>query len=233
MPDMASMAGSGSLNTKSVNLSNVPALTSLASALKIAALNPATVKDVNVMFEIKDGKVTTKPFNVNVADVKMNLGGSTSFDKSIAYTGVVQVPARFSVGGRLSSVNVKIGGTFDKPKVQVDLASIVNSVVGEATAKAKAEVTKQVDNAKEKAIEAAKAKAEQLKSSAKQAGEQLISEAQKRSDELVAKAGNPITKKLAQTAGQKLVDEAKKKAADLNAKADEESQSLINKAGGN
>ena len=87
MPDLASLTGSGSLSTSSVGISNSPVLGALASALKNSNLNPMKIKDLALMFDIKDGKVNTKPFNVNIGDIKMNLGGATGLDESIAYNG--------------------------------------------------------------------------------------------------------------------------------------------------
>ena len=50
------------------------------------------------MFEIKDGKINTKPFDVSLGSVKMKLGGSTGLDKSIAYAGTVQLPDKLNMG---------------------------------------------------------------------------------------------------------------------------------------
>ena len=194
----------------------------------------------NVLFEIKDGKVYTKPFDVKVSDVKMNLGGATGLDQSIAYVGKVQLPDKLNLG-KFSTVSFKVGGTFAKPKVELDLKNTVTDMVKDATAKLKAEATQKVDDAKQKALEearkqkeaaikAAQAQADKLVAEAQQAGEKLVAEAQKQGDALVAKANNPISKKLAQVASQKLVDEARKKSADLTAKAQTEGQKLVQKA---
>lgn len=240
MPDLVSMLGNGSFSTKSVGLANVPAIAALANSLKRSDLNPMAVKDLAMMFEIKDGKVYTKPFDVKVSDVKMNLGGATGLDQSIAYVGKVQLPDKLNLG-KFSTVSFKVGGTFAKPKVELDLKNTVTDMVKDATAKLKAEATQKVDDAKQKALEearkqkeaaikAAQAQADKLVAEAQQAGEKLVAEAQKQGDALVAKANNPISKKLAQVASQKLVDEARKKSADLTAKAQTEGQKLVQKA---
>jgi hypothetical protein len=240
MPNLASIIGGGSFKTNSVGLSNIPVLTALATSLKRTDLSNTTIKDLGLLFEIKDGKVNTKPFDVVVGGVKMNLGGSTGLDKSIAYNGKVQLPDKLNLG-KFSTVDLKVGGTFSKPKVSLDLANTFNTLVADTKTKVTAEVNKQVDNAKAKALEeaqkqkeaaikAAQAKADQLRTEAQQLSDKIIAEAQSQGDQLVAKANNPIAKKLAQVAANKLVDEAKKKATDLNQKADDEGKKLIQKA---
>ena len=242
MPNLASLIGNGSFSTKSVGLSNIPALTALASGLKRTDLSNTTIKDLGFLFEIKDGKLNTKPFDIKVGDIKMNLGGSTGLDKSIAYIGKVQLPDKFNLG-KFSTVGLKIGGTFAKPKVELDLKSTLNAVVADTKAQVTTEVNKQVDAAKikaqeearkqkENALKVAQQQADRIRLEAKNAGDKLISEAQAQSDQMVAKATNPITKKLAQVAAQKIVDEAKRKAADINAKAEIEANKLIQKASG-
>jgi hypothetical protein len=232
MPDLASLIGNGSFSTKSVGLSNVPALNALAAGLKRADLNPMSIKDLGLLFEIKDGKVNTKPFNFKVGDVKMTLGGSTGLDKSIAYAGKVQLPDKMNLGN-FSTVNVKIGGTFAKPKVEIDWKNMLNTLVTDTKAKAVTEVNKQIDAAKPQAIKAAQDQADKLRADAKAVGDKLLAEAKAQGDQLIAKATNPITKMLAQKTAQKLLEEAQKKVNDLNAKADTQAKQLIQKAADN
>ncbi len=232
MPDLASLIGNGSFSTKAVGLSNVPALNALAAGLKRADLNPMSIKDLGLLFEIKDGKLNTKPFNFKVGDVKMTLGGSTGLDKSIAYTGKVQLPDKLNLGN-YSTVGVKIGGTFTKPKVEIDWKNMLNTLVTDTKAKAVTEVNKQIDAVKPQAIKAAQEQADKLRADAKAAGDKLLVEAKAQGDQLIAKATNPITKAIAQKAAQKLMDEAQKKVNDLNAKADVQAKQLIQKAADN
>jgi hypothetical protein len=240
MPNLTSLIGGGSFSTKSVGISNVPAFNALMQGLKRTDLNATTLKDIALLFEVKNGRVNTKQFDIKIANMKLNLGGSTGLDKSIAYTGKVDLPSKFNLG-QFSTVNFKIGGTFSKPKIQLDMASAITSLVSDTKAKVTAEVTKQVDVAKAKALDearkqkevalkAAQAEADKLRAEAQKMGDRLIAEAQVQGDVLVSKATNPITKKLAQISAQKLIDEAKKKAVEINAKAENEAAKLIQKA---
>ena len=171
----------------------------------------------------------------------MNLSGSTGLDKSIAYTGKVQLPEKFKLG-QMSNVGLKIGGTFTKPKVSLDMSGMFNDMLSGAKAKVATEVNKQVDAAKTKvmeevnkqktnALKEAQDRAQNIRSEAQKLSEKLIADAQIQGDQLVAKTSNPFTKKVAQVAAKKLVDEANKKAVDLNAKAEVEAQKVIQSAG--
>ena len=242
MPDMASFNGNGSFSTKSVGLSNVQVMTTLASTLKRPELANPSVKDVALNFNIKEGRLSTAPFNITLGGIKMNLGGSTGLDKTIAYSGNVQLPDKFKLG-QLSTVNMKIGGTFSKPKVSLDLAGTLNNLVTDTKAKVIGEANKQVDAAKAKAVEeaakqkdnalkAAQDQADRIRQEAQKLSDKLISDAQVQGDQLVAKAGNPITKKIAQAAAKRIMEEATRKATDINARAEEQAKKAIQSAGG-
>jgi len=242
MPDMATFTGNGSFSTKSVGLSNVQVLSTLASTLKHPELANPMVKDVALNFSIKNGRLNTNPFTISMSGIKMNLGGSTGLDKTIAYSGNVQLPDRFKLG-QLSSVDMKIGGTFSKPKISVDLAGTLKNLVTDTKAKVVGEATRQVNAAKDKAIEeaakqkenalkAAQDQADRIRNEAQKLSDKLISDAQVQGDQLVDKAGNPITKKIAQVAAKKIMEEATRKAADINARAEEQAKKVIQSAGG-
>ncbi|MDR0812372.1 MAG: AsmA family protein, partial [Paludibacter sp.] len=229
MPDLASILGSGSLNTKSVGLNNVEALSMLAGALKKNDLMPMSINDLTLLFDISDGKLHTKPFNFKVGSTAFTLGGATGLDQSIAYSGKVQLPDNLKVGA-FSTVNFKIGGTFTKPTINLDLAETAKQMAGEKLDEIKQQVTEKVDEAKAKALAEAQAQADKLLAEARAAGAKLVAAAQQQSDELVAKASNLLTKKAAEVAGKKLVDEAQKQSDALVVKAQTEADKLLEKA---
>ena len=236
MPVFTSVLGNGSLNSKAVALKNVEALTKLASAMKRTDIANMALKDIALQFEIKDGRVQTKPFTIKASDVQMNLGGSTGLDQTINYVGSVKLPDKLNLG-KFSNVGFKILGTFSKPQIQLDLKSTLNSIIDD-----KKELVKQkVDSVKnrtldkgraerEKALQQAQAKADQIMSKAKLAGDKLIEKAQIQGDSLVAKTTNPIMKLAAKKGAEQLVKEAKKQADNLNAKAKTEADKVIQEA---
>ena len=219
-PNLTSILADGSLSTKSIDLSEIPVLDALASSLKKPELSSVSLKDLLLLFSIKDGQLTTKPFDIKVGDLKMNLGGSAGLDQTLSYTGKAQLPDNLNLG-RISTIGFTIGGTFKKPSVKLDLAETLNTLLDSDTA-----TGQKVDEIKEKATAEIQKQADNLRTEAKNAGEKLVKEAEKQSNELVNKATNPITKKAAEVAGAKLVEEAKKQADKLYQQADAEATKL-------
>ncbi|VBB44777.1 Outer membrane assembly protein [uncultured Paludibacter sp.] len=236
MPVLASVLGNGSLNTNSVAIKEVTAFSQLANSLKLNNVSDMVLKDISLMFEIKDGKVNTKPFNLKWGDVQMNLGGSTGLDQTIDYAGKVKLPDKLNLG-KFQNIGFKIGGTFTKPKIELDLASTVQSIVEEKKTEvlskveaAKTQVTEQVNAKREQALKEAQAKADKILENAKLAGNKLVEQAQMRGDSLVAKATNPVTKALAKKGSDELVKQAQKQADKLYNDAQAEANKLIKEA---
>ncbi len=231
-PIIAGLTSSGLLTSNDVSVSDVPALTALASALKNDDLKKISVKDLKIPFSINDGRVKTQPFDINVGATKMNLTGSTGLDQTIDYVAKIALPSSLTKG-TLSNVNVKIGGTFSSPKISLDtkdLATQAISAVAGSVLKGKdgqpVDVNAEIDK-----------QADAIRTQAKSAGDKLIQEAEKQGQALIDQANktsNPIAKiaavKAAEAAAKKAKDEAQKQADKLNAEAEKQIQSLTSSA---
>lgn len=225
-PIFQSLTGSGSLSTSNLNLSNVEILNKIADATKYDALRDINVKNMKVDFVIDKGRLNTKPFDINMGKINLNLSGSTGLDQTIDYTGKLKLPQTGSLAS-LTTIDLKINGTFTDPQITIDTKSMVKqatSVVAEKAANVIGEKLG-VD------LSNAEKQKEALVSAATAAAEKLLSEAQKQSDNLVSKAGNNVLKKLAaQKAGDAIVSEAKKQGEKLIKEATEKGDALIEKA---
>ena len=224
MQTLAGLTGSGALQTSDVKVENVAALTALSSALKTDALKTISPKNLNLPFTIDNGKITSKPFNLNIGNGGvLKLEGSTGLDQSIDYKGTVTLPKSMA-NSYISNVPITIGGTFASPKIGVDTkalvadaaSSIVSGLLGGSGGNGSASLSE------EKAKQIAK-----LRSEAENTSKKLVEEAEKQSAALIDKAGsNPLAKAAAQAAGKKLVDEAKKQGQNLINKAEEQIKKL-------
>lgn len=221
METLAGLTGSGALQTSDVKVENVAALTALSSALKTDALKSISPKDLNLPFSIDNGRLLTKPFNVNIGNGGMlKLEGSTGLDQTINYAGTVTLPKSLS-NNIINNVPITIGGTFQSPKIGVDTKALAQEALGSAVNKliggeSGGDVTAKISEEKEKQIQ-------KLRTEADNAANKLVEEAQKQADNLVSKAGsNPLAKAAAKTAGNKLVEEAKKQGQNLRDKAEEQ-----------
>lgn len=228
METLAALSGTGALQTSNVKVENVPALTALSSALKTDALKSISPKDINLPFSVENGKLTTKPFNVNIGNGGvMKLEGSTGLDQSINYKGTVTLPKSMA-NSFVNNVPITIGGTFTNPKIGVDTKSLVsdaasnlaNQLLGGDSKGEGTDVSSKLSEEKAKQIE-------KIRSEADNTATKLVDEAQKQSDNLVKEAGsNPIAKAAAKAAGKKLVDEAKKQSDKLRNNAEEQIKKL-------
>lgn len=228
MQTLGALSANGGIQTNNVKVEGVEALTALSSALKTDAFKSFSAKDINLPFTINDGRLTTKPFNVNIGDGGvMKLEGSTGLDQTINYKGTVTLPKSLS-NKYVSNIPITIGGTFNSPKIGVDtkglvqdaLTNVAGGLLGGSVDDKKEEVTAKLAEEKAKQIQ-------KIRTQADDAAAKLVEEAQKASDKLVKEAGsNPLTKAAAQVAGKKLVEEATKKAQKLRDDAETQIKKL-------
>ena len=130
-PVMQQVQGSGSLSTKDLSLSDVKFINQVADIVKKPSMKDIQVKDLNLDFEIADGRVTTQPFDLKLGDYTMNLSGSTGLDQTIDYTGKITLPSG-GIGSKRGTVDMTIGGTFTSPKVGIDMASLAKNAAEQA-----------------------------------------------------------------------------------------------------
>mgnify|MGYP002561531679 FL=1 len=128
-PILDTMQGDGSLSTRDLSLSGVKAIDQIADAIKQPNLKEMKVKDMTLDFIIKDGRVETKPFDIQMGDYNLNLSGSTGLDQTIDYTGKIKLPASAGNISKLMTLDLRIGGSFTSPKVSVDTKSMANQAV--------------------------------------------------------------------------------------------------------
>ena len=164
-PVLETMQGNGSLSTKDLSLSGVKVIDQIAEAVKKPDLKDMKVKDMTLNFTIENGRVATQPFDIKLGDYVMNLSGSTGLDQTIDYSGKIKLPASAGDLAKLTTLDLKIGGSFTSPKVSIDTKSMANQAVEAVADKAVSELGKKLglDSAatgnKEELKEAVKEKA--------------------------------------------------------------------------
>ncbi len=131
-PVMNTLNGSGSLSTNDLSLSDVKFINLVADIVKKPSLKETKVKDLNIDFTVKDGRVATKPFDIKMGDYVMNLSGTTGLDQTIDYKGTIALPASAGAVAKLGTVDMTIGGTFTSPKVGIDMESLAKQAAKQA-----------------------------------------------------------------------------------------------------
>lgn len=92
MPKWETLNAKGILETVQAAIKGNPTLNKVANKLNANELNPFNIKDTKNIFEIKDGRVSIKPFTVKYKDVVFEIGGSHGINKSLDYTINTQIP---------------------------------------------------------------------------------------------------------------------------------------------
>lgn len=212
---------SGDLQIPNASISDVEVFNKLADALKRDDLRKAEINNVLIKYEVKAGRVFTKPFPLKLAGKTLTLSGSTGLDQSIDYTGTMALPrkelggANSAIDGVLAQLNqkggtnvklndlinigLKIGGTFTKPSVSTNLADIAKNEASSL----KNQLADELNRKKQELENQAKAEIEKQKRELEAKGR---AEADRLKKEAEAKA-----KEEADKAKKKLEEEAKKK----------------------
>jgi len=222
MPIYDELFAEGELTIPNAEISGVKTFEVLSDVLRKPEYKKFAMNNVSIKYKVENGRVHTKPFDVKVAGQNMSLAGSTGFDQTIAYTGVVAIP-RKDLGmvnsalenalGQLNknagsniklnemvNVNLNLGGTFTKPTISTNLADIAKGEVGSLKDQAMDELNKRKQEIEEKA----RAEAERLK---KEAEDKVRAEAErlkKEAEERVKKEADNLKKKAAEEAKKKL-----------------------------
>lgn len=226
-PDLMSLTAQGEISSENVSVEGVEAFDKLADLLKNDKLRRIEARDLKIRFSIKDGRVTTEPFDLKMGDVNVNMSGTTGLDRTIDYTAKVTLPA--GVGGVLGAVNVGIGGTFTSPKITLGVQETVEQVVSNV-------VSEQLDNLTGGRggllSDDTQARAAALREEAQRAGEKLVEAAETQRQKLVDAAAKKgaLAKIAAEAAGDALVDEAKKQSKALLEEAEKQIQKLTQEA---
>ena len=213
-PVMKSVNGSGKITSGNFKLSNISALTTLASTVgKGINLDAIQSSEATVIsFTIENGNVITKPFDIKLGNTKLTLSGLTGLDQSIDYNVAVAMPQL--------TVHAKIGGTFTSPKVSLDAAksasALLDKLVGSKSQAGQTEQqTEQTEQQTEQQVESAQDAKQQEVADAEAKAAKLIETARAEADKLVEKATNPIAKVAARAAADKIIAEAEKKAQQM------------------
>lgn len=163
MPNMSSVDGNGIVKIAHASLKESKLLSGITSLTKLKDTDKVTLKNVLMSASIDDGKLTVKPFDVNMGDYKTTVTGSTSLDGTIDYNLKMDVPAG-KLGSQFNAllsqygdqksdpnstipVTVAMGGKYDDPHLSL--------LMNEQTQQAKEAVKEAAKEEGVKAIEKA------------------------------------------------------------------------------
>ncbi|UOR04902.1 AsmA family protein [Hymenobacter aerilatus] len=201
MPVYSTLTGKGLFEVVSAAVNNSPVLNTISSLTQVQALKKFAVQNKDVAAEILNGNFIVKPFDVNVGDIKMTVGGSNNVNGNLEYVTAINMPTG-QVGNALQSkltsltgvsnikgtdrvtLGLNIGGTVKDPKVKLTTGSVKTQAVDVAKSLVGGLVDSKLTNAKQ----AAAAKALLNQDSAR-------AELAKRQQELQTKAQQEVEKR--------------------------------------
>ena len=242
MPIFTTLSAAGFLETISAIFNNFKPMNAIGDKLNLPYLKQLELKNTKNWFEIKDGKVTIKPFNAQVKDVAMQIGGSHGLNSEMEYQIMTKVP-RKSLGsaantgldlltkeasklgvsiaqGEFINVRFDLTGTLFNPKVGMKvLGSDGKSTIQEQAVGTVAAVVEKardsITNVANKEIDKAKQKAQEA---ADKATDSLRRVADKKIQEATDKATKEAKDKIGDKAGDVLGEQGQKKVDEVKDK---------------
>ncbi|HWY12993.1 MAG TPA: AsmA-like C-terminal region-containing protein, partial [Bacteroidia bacterium] len=253
-PDLNTATCNGKLKTNKVSVGGYEPFNKLGDALKIKELKNMEFSNMDIGFEMKDGRVKTEPFDVKVNQINTNISGSTGLDETIDYKWKMEIPramfgkeANSALTGLLAQgnaaagtnvtlgekikVTINFGGTATKPTIKTGLKddsgkSTVDAVKDQV-------VNTAVDKANEEAqkiLDDAKAQVDKIKAETAVLVDKTKTEGYADADKLVEQASNPISKLAAKKAAEVAKKEVDKKAQKIVDDSDARCQKILDDA---
>jgi hypothetical protein len=252
-PVYNSANGKGTLSTKQIEIYNSKTFAKLADKLKTEKLRHLTLKDINISFAIKDGRIKVDPFAAKFGSGKITAGGDQGIDQSLNYNMVVSVPrnelgaanealqgltgvaAEKGLKMNLSdnvNIGVKVKGTFSNPEVTPDMSKTGGNAIQSVKNMIKDNAGAKTTDAKQEVNKQASVEADNLLKDANNQAQSVRDAAQKAADE-VRKQANDNAANLEKQAENKpkFLQPAAKKAADkVRQQGEDKAQKIIKEA---
>lgn len=141
-PVMTTLNGVGTIDTKGIIINENPAMNQLAAFIKNEELSRLSISKLNVDFKIVNGDITVEPFTTSLAGNPLTISGTQSVTGAMNYTMSInvkremfgkeiekllkQIPGSNNI--KNLDIDVKIGGTLDKPSIKPDLTKAITAV---------------------------------------------------------------------------------------------------------
>ncbi len=150
-----------------VSTTKTPLLSKLNNQLSFVELDKLNVKDIKTNLSFDDGNINVKPFEFDVNGIKIKAGGTHSFDRSMNYNVIMDLPAKYlgsEVGSLMSQLNeqetknmtvgvpIGISGNFTNPKINLNTGQAVKQLTQQIVAKQKEKVKGKLVNQGQKAL---------------------------------------------------------------------------------
>ncbi len=233
MPRLNTLDAKGFLETANAVVNNFKPLQSIGQKLNASFLTEKwQLNDLRAYFEVQDGQVEVKPFDVKVENIPMTISGAHGIDTNMDYDIQASIPRELlrksNIGqaadtglsflqkqasqlgidfqqGEYVNVMINLAGTIKQPNVGLKLLGTggEGSIAEQAEGTLKEEAQKQIEAGKKQLED----KGQELLDTAKTVVEKQVEEAKKQAGETLRKEG--------EKAAEQLGEETKKKAEEV------------------
>ncbi len=209
-PLMSSIVGNGGLQTDEVKLENSKTFNQIGNLLNIEGLADRQFKDIDLTFEVRQGRVYVNPFDTKLGQIDLTISGSQGLDQSLDYDLEFEIPraqfgstaneflddlasqasARgFDISpGDVINVGVNIGGTFGDPEVSLGTKEIISDTKEQVREAVEERVKEEVEKVKEEVTERAGEEAENILQQAEQEADKIRQAAKEAGEKLIGEA---------------------------------------------
>ncbi|PLW97131.1 MAG: hypothetical protein C0591_07410 [Marinilabiliales bacterium] len=247
-PVWSSILGNGDFISEDIELSATELFSKISNVLKIDAFENPSTGPIDLSFNLLDGKIFHKPFNITMDDIQMEVSGWTGLDQQIDYNLTLDIPVKM-LGERASSVIdyyakeigklgfdlgdvqslkpvLKVEGTASDPKVSlVSLGKLSGNGIKDV-------VKDKVEDVVQDYLEEANKEAERILAEAQKEADAIIKSAQQKADQVMQVAEQTVNnlKNEARIQSEQLVKEAAKQGALAELAAKKAAQELLKNA---
>lgn len=137
----------GNIQIPTASIEHLEALEFMGNLLKNESVKNPTLKNVNISFEMKDGKLYTKPTDMKIGNYNVNVEGFTSLENQINYVLKTNVPfkdlhiddntittlenqakqigMKLDLNNTMIPVSINISGNTSKPTIKANMEDAV------------------------------------------------------------------------------------------------------------
>ncbi|MDR1274168.1 MAG: AsmA family protein [Odoribacteraceae bacterium] len=163
-PVITTLDGKGTLSASGILLDDNPTLNTLAALFNNEEISRLSISSLKIDFKVDRGNITVEPFTTRFAGQPMTMSGSQTAAGAMNYTLSVNVDRKYfgkeiekllapipgSANIKNADIDVKIGGTLDKPTVTPDFSRVLKTVEKAATDELKKNLQDEVQKGLEK-----------------------------------------------------------------------------------
>lgn len=218
MPDFNTLSAAGFLETINAALNNFKPLNEISSKLNVSYLNKLELNNTKNWFEVKDGRVTVKPFDVKMKDVAMKISGSSGLNSDMDYQIVTKAPRKLLGAAANSGLNL-LSKEASKYGVNIAQGEFINVRFDLSGALSNPKVAMKVlgsdgqASIQEQAGSTVQNTVNQAKDSLKNVATREVDKAKKQAEDAAMKAADSL-KNVATREAEKLKEKAAKEAKD-------------------